>query len=227
MYNPAAPEAGVEIIWYGMSCFRFVERGLATVVTDPFDSSVGLPAPKLRADVITVSHDAPGHNNLAAVKGERRIVQGPGEFEIGGVFITGIAMNAPAGKGSNGRPNTLYVFDYDGLTVAHLGDLAYVPSQSEIEGLGSVDVALVPVGGGSALQPTQAVEVISLIEPRLVVPMHYKTGKETLKLGPVSRFLSEMGTSQGQTVDTLKVAKSGLSEETQVIVLERSSASSG
>lgn len=217
----------MEITWYGMSCFRLVERGLAAVVTDPFDSTVGLPAPKLRADVITVSHDAPGHNNLAAVKGERRVLQGPGEFEIGGVFITGIAMNSPATKSGNGRQNTLYVFDYEGLTVAHLGDLAYVPSQSEIEGLGSVDVALVPVGGGSALQPTQAVEVISLIEPRLVIPMHYQTGKETLKLGPVTRFLSEMGTGQVQPVDSLKVVKSALSDETQVVLLERSSASSG
>src|SRR3990172_10307632 len=131
-----------------MSCFRMVERGLATVVTAPFDASVGLPEPKLRADVITISHDAPGHNNLAAVKGERRVIQGPGEYEIGGVFITGIAMNSASPKGNGGRPNTLYVFDFNGLTVAHLGDLAYVPSQPQIENLGAVDVALVPVGGG-------------------------------------------------------------------------------
>ncbi|HSR47905.1 MAG TPA: MBL fold metallo-hydrolase [Anaerolineales bacterium] len=217
----------MEITWYGMSCFRLVERGLATVVTDPFDSSVGLAVPKLRADVITISHDAPGHNNTAAVKGERRVVQGPGEFEIGGVFITGIAMNAPSTKKGNGRPNTLYVLDYEGLTIAHLGDLAYVPTQPEIEGLGSVDIALVPVGGGGALNPSQAVEVVSLIEPKLVIPMHYKTGKETAKLGPVARFLSEMGTGESQALDSLKATKSSLSDETQVILLERAAASGG
>ena len=211
----------VELTWYGMSCFRMVERGLATVVTDPFDASVGLPEPKLRADVITISHDAPGHNNLAAVKGERRVIQGPGEYEIGGVFITGIAMNSPSDKGNGGRPNTLYVFEFDGLTVAHLGDLAYVPSQPQIENLGAVDVALVPVGGGSALNPSQAAEVISLIEPKIVVPMHYKTGKESLKLGPAARFLSEMGIGSLDPVNTLKVSKSGLAEETQVILLKR------
>jgi len=210
----------VELTWYGMSCFRMVERGLATVVTDPFDSSVGLPAPKLKADIVTVSHDAPGHNNLAAVKGERRVIQGPGEYEIGGVFVTGIAMNAPA-KGNGARPNTLYVFDFDGLTVVHLGDLAFVPSQPQIEDLGTVDVALVPVGGGSALNPAQAAEVISLIEPKLVVPMHYKSGKETLKLGPASRFLSEMGINSLEPIDVLKVTKGALSEETQVVLLER------
>jgi L-ascorbate metabolism protein UlaG (beta-lactamase superfamily) len=196
-----------------------VERGLATVVTDPFDSSVGLAPPKLKADVITVSHDAPGHNHLAAVKGERRVLRGPGEYEIGGVFITGIAMKAP--QLSNGRVNTLYLFDFEGLTVAHLGDLAFVPTQPQIEDLGTVDVALVPVGGGSALNPPQAAEVVSLIEPKVVVPMHYQTGKETLKLGPASRFLSEMGIGQLEAIDVLKISKSGLSEETQVILLER------
>jgi len=211
----------VELTWYGMSCFRMVERGLATVVTDPFDSSVGLAEPKLRADVITISHDSPGHNNLAAVKGERRVIQDPGEYEIGGVFITGIAMNSSPDNKNGGRANTLYVFDFDGLTVAHLGDLAYVPSQPQIEDLGAVDVALVPVGGGSALNPSQAAEVISLIEPKIVVPMHYQTGKETLKLGPAARFLSEMGIGAVDPVQTLKLSKSGLAEETQVILLER------
>jgi L-ascorbate metabolism protein UlaG (beta-lactamase superfamily) len=196
-----------------------VERGLATVVTDPFDSKVGLTPPKLRADVITISHDAPGHNHLAVVKGERRVIQGAGEYEIGGVFITGIAMNAP--KAENGQRNTLYVFDFEGLTVAHLGDLAFVPSQPQIEDLGTVDVALVPVGGGSALNPSQAAEVVSLIEPKIVIPMHYKTGPETAKLGPASRFLSEMGIGQLEPIEVLKVSKAGLSEETQVILLGR------
>jgi len=209
----------VELTWYGLSCFRMVERGLATVVTDPFDASVGLTPPKLRADVITVSHDAPGHNHLSAVKGERRVITGAGEYEIGGVFITGIAMDVP--KAGNGRPNTLYVFDFEGLTVTHLGDLAFVPSQPQIEDLGTVDVALVPVGGGSALTPSQAAEVVSLIEPKIVVPMHYKTGKESLKLGPASRFLSEMGIGQLEPIDVLKVSKAALSEETQVVLLAR------
>jgi L-ascorbate metabolism protein UlaG (beta-lactamase superfamily) len=212
----------VELTWYGMSCFRMVERGLATVVTDPFDASVGLSPPKLRADVITISHDAPGHNHLGAVKGERRVIQGAGEYEIGGVFITGITMNVPVA--GNGRPNTLYVFEFEGLTVAHLGDLAFVPSQPQIEDLGVVDVALVPVGGGSALTPSQAAEVVSLIEPKIVVPMHYKTGKEILKLGPASRFLSEMGIGQLEPIGVLKVSKAGLSEETQVVLLERTEA---
>lgn len=210
----------MEIVWHGLSCFRLSERGYASVVTDPYDPDMGLPPLKLKADVITISHDAPGHNYRKGVKGERRVITGPGEFEIGGVFITGIAMGERKGKKGDSRLNTLYVFDFEGLTVAHLGDLAYVPSQAQIEDLGAVDVALVPVGGGSALSPSQAAEVISLIEPSTVIPMHYKTGQLQLKLGAVSRFLSEMGIKDLDPQPSLKVSKSSLSEETQIVVLE-------
>jgi L-ascorbate metabolism protein UlaG (beta-lactamase superfamily) len=209
----------MEIVWYGLSCFRMTERGLATVVCDPYDASTGLPALKLKADIVTVSHDAPGHNYLKAVKGERRAITGPGEYEIGGVFITGIRMESRDPKKNGAKASTLYVFDFDGLTVAHLGDLAYVPTQAQIEDLGAVDIVLVPVGGGGSLGASEAAEVVSLIEPSIVVPMHFKTGKEELKLAPVARFLSEMGISKAEPVPALKAVKSSLSEETQVVVL--------
>ena len=211
----------MEIVWHGLSCFRLSERGLATVVTDPFDSSVGLTVPKLKADIVTVSHDAPGHNSTQSVKGERRVIRGPGEFEIGGVFITGIRMEAKGGKKDGERPNTIFVFDFETVSVAHLGDLAYVPTQAQIEDLGPVDIALVPVGGGGGMEPSQSAEVISLIEPSIVVPMHFKTGSETTKLATLDRFLSEMGLTSVQGAPVLKVTKSALSEDTQVIVLER------
>ena len=209
----------MELAWYGLSCFRMRERNLATVVTDPFGPDLGLPALKLRADVVTISHDAPGHSYLKGVKGQRKIIEGPGEYEVGNVFITGIAM-AAENENSNGRPNTLYVFDFNGLSVAHLGDLSFVPTQSKIENLGPVHVALVPVGGGKGLSPAQAAEVISLIEPSVVVPMQFKTGKETIRLGQVTRFLSEMGTPKSEPQGKLKVTKGSLPDSTQVVVLE-------
>ena len=196
------------------------ERGLATVVTDPYDPSLGLAKLNLKADLVTVSHDAAGHNYLKGVKGQRLQIDGPGEYEIGGVFITGIPMAAKTNGNNGSVRNTLYVFDFDGLTVAHLGDLAYVPSQSQIENLGSVDLALVPVGGGSALSPAEAAEVITMIEPSLVVPMYYKTGKEKVKLGQLAHFLSEMGVGKQEPLETLKVTKGGLSDQTQVVVLQ-------
>jgi L-ascorbate metabolism protein UlaG (beta-lactamase superfamily) len=211
----------MEIVWHGLSCFRIVERGLASVVTDPYGPDVGLPPlKKLKADIVTVSHDSPGHNHVKAVKGARRVITSPGEYEIGGVFVIGILMEGKRGKKNAGRKSMLCVFEFEGLTVAHLGDLAYVPSQAQIENLGAVDIALVPVGGGGALTPAQASEVISLIEPSIVIPMHFKTSSDGPKLGSVNRFLSEMGITKQQAEPSLKISKRNLSTETQVIVLE-------
>lgn len=215
----------MEITWYGHSCFRLTERNYATVVTDPFDSkTIGYDALRLKSDIVTVSHDAPGHSNTDAVKGMSHIIDGPGEFEIGGVFITGVQSdNTGAGKkkARDGSPrNTVYVFDYDGITVAHLGDLNQDLTQSEIESLGTVNVVLIPVGGGGGLNAAKAAEVISMIEPNLVIPMHYSTPATKLSLDSLNKFIKEMGLSKVETQPSLKVTRSGLPSETHVVVLE-------
>ncbi len=217
----------MEITWFGHSCFRLVERGMASVVTDPYDDSLGYPALRLKADIVTVSHTAPGHSNLEAVKGDVRALQGPGEYEIGGVFITGIQTAKSESESakkkkpsSEAKSNTIFLFDYDGLTVCHLGDLDHVPSQAQIEALGAVNVALVPVGGGGGLNAAQAAEVISLIEPAIVVPMHYRTDSGSLDLEPVSKFLKEMGLGVTAPQPGLKITRGGLPEETHVVLLE-------
>jgi L-ascorbate metabolism protein UlaG (beta-lactamase superfamily) len=215
----------MEITWYGHSCFRLTERNYATVVTDPFDSkTIGYDALRLRSDIVTVSHDAPGHNNTDAVKGILHVIDGPGEFEIGGVFITGVQSdNTGAGKKKtkDGSPrNTVYVFDYDGITVAHLGDLNQALTQSEIESLGTVNVLLVPVGGGGGLNAAKAAEVISMIEPNLVIPMHYSTPATKISLDSLNKFIKEMGLSKAETQPSLKVTRSGLPSETHVMVLD-------
>jgi L-ascorbate metabolism protein UlaG (beta-lactamase superfamily) len=210
----------MEITWYGLSCFRMTERGLISVVADPFSEDIGLKPLKLKADVVTISHDAPGHNNAAAVKGVQKVITGPGEYEVGGVFITGIRMRAENKGKSKKKANTLYVFDFEGITVAHLGDLNEVPSQAQIEALDAVDIALVPVGGGGALNPSQAAEVISLIEPSIIVPMHYKTYTDGPKLTTSAGFLKEMGIAKPEPLPSLKVTKSSIAEETQVVILD-------
>ncbi len=213
----------MEITWYGHSCFRLTERGMATVVVDPFDSkTTGYSALKLKADIVAVSHDAPGHNFVEAVKGTSHVIKGPGEFEIGGVFITGVQTNG-SGSGKKAKEqvrNTLYVFDYEGLTVAHLGDLQQVPTQAEIEALGNVNVALVPVGGGGGLNAAKAAEVVSLLEPNIVVPMHYATPDAKVTLESLNKFLKEMGLSKQDAQPSLKVTRSGLPDETHVAVLD-------
>ena len=215
----------MEITWYGHSCFRLTERNYATVVTDPFDNkSIGYSALKLKSDIVTVSHDAPGHNNVEAVKGAAHVIDGAGEFEIGGVFVTGVSTDGGGSGKQKGRDasarNTIYVFDYDGITVAHLGDLKQTPTQSEIESLGTINVALVPVGGGGGLNAAKAAEVISLIEPNLVVPMHYATPAVKLPLDTLNKFVKEMGLSKPESQPSLKVTRSGLPSETHVVVLD-------
>ncbi len=212
----------MEIVWHGHSCFRMIERGMASVVTDPYDDSLGYPPLKLKADIVTISHAAPGHSYVDAVKGGNvHTLTGPGEYEIGGVFITGLSTDGDRRKkGADGKRNTLYVFDFDGLTVCHLGDLDHVPTQTQIEALGAVDVALIPVGGGGGLNAAQAAEVVSLLEPSVVIPMHYKTAATSLKLDPVSKFLKEMGLGALKPEPAIKLSKSSLPDETKVVLLD-------
>jgi len=211
----------MEITWYGHSCFRLTERNYVTVVTDPFDNKiVGYDPLKLKAEIVTISHDAPGHNNSDSVKGSTHVLTGPGEFEIGGVFITAVQTDSGNKKSKDNVRNTIYVFDYDGITVAHLGDLQKIPTQSEIELLGSVNVALVPVGGGGSLNAAKAAEVVSMLEPNLVIPMHYATPDAKIKLDEINKFIKEMGLSKQDAQPSLKVSRSSLPDETHVVVLE-------
>jgi L-ascorbate metabolism protein UlaG (beta-lactamase superfamily) len=213
----------MEITWYGHSCFRLAERGMATVVTDPFDArEVGYEPLKLKANIVTVSHDAPGHNFVAAVKGNPYIITGPGEFEIGGVFITAIHTNGHINRQKIESNNILCLYDFDGINVVHLGAINRVPTQTEVESLGPVHIALVSVGGGTGLNSAKASEVISLLEPNIVIPMHYATPVSLIKLDPLNKFLKEMGLEEKITKEsTFKVTSaSSLPEETHVVVLD-------
>ncbi len=206
----------MELTWYGLSCFRLSERNQDTIVTDPYNNGlVGLPALKLKADIVTISHQAEGHNNLRAVSGYKHALTGPGEYEIGGIFITGISTTLTP----DSRRNVLYLFDYGDLTVAHLGDIARVPSQAQIEALGQVNVLLLPVGSGNSLNAVQAAELVSLLEPNIVVPMHYQVPGLQLDLEGPERFLKEMGLSHVNEESSLKISASNLPEETRIVLL--------
>ena len=209
----------MEITWYGQNCFRLTERSMLAVVTDPFDGSTGMEPPKLKADVVTLSKmDDPRSSNVSAIvgaqRGDVRKITGPGEYELGGVFITGVAMK-PDKKSADGK-TTVYAFNFDGLTVAHLGGLSFVPTQSQIDALETVNVLLVPAGGEGELSASQASEIISMIEPSIVVPMGFGN-KATDAL---SKFLKEMGISSPKAQESLKITKSQLPEDTQVTLLE-------
>ncbi|MEM6282711.1 MAG: MBL fold metallo-hydrolase [Chloroflexota bacterium] len=209
----------MDINWYGLSCFRITERNKTTVLTDPYSTALGIePAGTTKTDVVTMSHDAPGHSSMDLIKGDPYILRTPGEYEIGGTFITGIALHYV--DAAVERYNVGYLINYDGLTVFHAGDLGFVPEQSVVEGLGEVNVLLLPVGGGNSLSAGQASDVVALIEPAYIVPMHYAIPGLNSDLEDVEKFLKVMGVSNVQQEDTLKVSSSNLPEQPQVILLE-------
>jgi L-ascorbate metabolism protein UlaG (beta-lactamase superfamily) len=209
----------MDITWYGHACFRLGERG-AVVVTDPFGDHLGYTRPRIRADVVTISHDHAGHNNRVGFRGGPKFFDGPGEYEVRGVFITGIATYHDGRRGAVRGRNTVFVFEFASMTICHLGDLGHLPAQDELEALGDVDVLLIPVGGLHTIDASKATEVISLLEPRLVIPMHYKTPFEKARLQTVNKFLKEMGQPAVPPQAELRVTKSSLPQETQVVLLD-------
>ena len=209
----------MEITWYGLSCFRLSERGNPSVITDPYSDEYGYIFPRPRAGIVTISYDDPTRNAAKAPRGPARVLTGPGEFEIGNVFITGVALIGAKPRTAPPICNVVYVFDFDGVTVCHMGELNHVPIQSQIEALGTVNVLLTPAGGKNLISAAQAAEVISMLEPNLVIPMHYQAPPGKLKLPRISTFLKEMGTNNVKPVESLKVTQSTLPQETQVVLL--------
>lgn len=209
----------MEIIWLGHSCFRIRGRDV-TIITDPFDRSSGYHMGKMVADVVTVSHSAPDHSNVGAVGGTPKVIDGPGEYEIAGVFITGVATRRDQRADRAGQRNTAYIIEMEDLTVCHLGDLGHILAPEQVEQMNSADVLMVPVGGNNTIDAVQAAEVVSQIEPRIVIPMHFKTEVTTLPLDPVSKFLREMGIADPIPQQKLNVTKGTLPEETTLVLLD-------
>jgi len=209
----------MEVTWLGHSCFRLKGKE-ATLITDPPQKSSGYSLSKLTADIVTISHDHDGHNNPEAVAGEPRIIKGPGEYEVSRVLITGIRTYHDKQKGAQLGKNTAYVIEMEDLRFCHLGDLGHLPTPEQIEELSGVDVLLAPVGGYTTLDAAAAAQVVSLLEPKIVIPMHYKTEAATATLDPLDRFLKEMGASLGEPLAKLSVTRSSLPHDTQVVLLE-------
>jgi L-ascorbate metabolism protein UlaG (beta-lactamase superfamily) len=208
----------MEITWLGHSCFRLRGKD-TTIVTDPHDRSSGYTLGRISADVVTVSHEAPDHSNVAVVEGNPRVIDGPGEYEVAGVLITGIATQRGADSKAGAR-NTAYLIEIDDLTVCHLGDLGSILSSEQVEFMNMASILLIPVGGNNTIAAAQAAEVVSQIEPRIVVPMHFKTEASTAELDPCDKFLREMGVTDPSPQPKLTVGKGSLPEETTVVLLD-------
>lgn len=191
----------------------------AVVITDPYSPNLGYSLGKPTAHIVTVSHQHEGHSYVQGIGGEPKIVTRPGEYEIGGVLIIGIATFHDDDKGANRGKNTVYLMEIDEMTVCHLGDLGHVLTADQVEETGNVDVLLLPVGGGSTISAPVAAEVVRQLEPKAVVPMHYKTPAISREMEPVERFLKEIGVNQITPQTELSITKSSLPISTQVFLL--------
>ncbi len=213
------------ITWYGFSCFKIEEKtnaGEVTLVIDPFVPEDGKKLPRnLAADVVTISHDHERHNNVDAVGGKPFVIKGPGEYEIKDLFITGVGTFHDLVEGQEKGTNTMYYVIADDVHCVHLGDLNHALSEKHMEDFHNIDVLFVPVGGGSVLDAKRAADVVSQLEPRIVVPMHYRVGGIGAKLSPVDPFLKIMGGGKPEVLPKLKLAKKDLpQEEMKIILLE-------
>ncbi|TET26727.1 MAG: lactamase [Dehalococcoidia bacterium] len=209
----------MDISWLGHSCFK-IKGKRATVITDPFPPDLGYSLGKPTADIVTVSHQHPSHSYIQGIGGQPRAVSGPGEYEISGVLITGIATFHDQEGGKKRGKNTVYLMEIDEVMVCHLGDLGHVLTSGQVEEISNVDVLLLPVGGVSTISAPLAAEVVRQLEPKAVVPMHYKTPALNWKLEPVSEFLKEIGVKGVSSQPKLSVTRSSLPTSTQVFLLD-------
>jgi L-ascorbate metabolism protein UlaG (beta-lactamase superfamily) len=208
-----------ELTWLGHACFRLRSRDV-TLVLDPVSRKFGYDIGKVRADIVTISHQHPGHNNVEALKGSFTIIDGPGEYEIKEIFITGVRTYHDDARGAKFGHNTVYSIQLEDLVFCHLGDLGHPLTADQLDHIGEVDVLMVPASGG-ALSPAQATEVIAQIEPGIVVPMHYATAAAAPVAGlePLDKFAKEMGLHDPAARDRLTVRKSDIPDDTQIVVL--------
>lgn len=208
-----------EIKWFGHGCFRVRGRE-ATIVLDPVGKSTGYALARQKADIVTVSHQHPGHNAVGQVQDGYFLIDGPGEYEVSDVFITGIRTFHDAKGGAERGYNTVYLLELEDLRICHLGDLGHPLTESQVEGLDDVDILLVPVGGGNALDAQGANEVIGQIEPRIVIPMHYRTAGGDSGLQDIEQFCKALGVENPAPQEKFTIRKNDLPETVKVVILE-------
>jgi len=210
----------MDLTWLGHACFRLRGRE-GVVLTDPPDPRSGAAIPKTAADLVTISNDDPRHSSLRSVGGEPVVLRGPGEYEVKEILVTGIGTFRDDDNGAKRGRNTVYAIRLDDLVICHLGGLGHVLPTADLEKLGDIDVALVPIGGADAdLTAPKAAEVIHQLEPKVVVPMSYDPDAAKDARAPFDRLLHELGVKELTPVPKLSVTRGSLPENVQVVALD-------
>jgi L-ascorbate metabolism protein UlaG (beta-lactamase superfamily) len=214
----------MDINYLGLSSFKLKGKN-GSVVIDPFDPKVvGLKFPPTEADIVTVSHDHPDHNQISLVKDYVQAIKGPGEYEIKGISILGFPSYHDDKKGAERGKNIIFVYEVDGLRLCHLGDLGHNLSDELVEDIGDIDILMIPVGGFYTIGPAVAAEVVRNVEPSIVVPMHYNTeelNQEMFgKLEKVDAFIKEVGMTV-ERLPKLTIKPEDIGENQKVVILDR------
>jgi L-ascorbate metabolism protein UlaG (beta-lactamase superfamily) len=204
-----------DVKWLGSTCFRIKSRE-ATVLMDPIGRESGHPVPKQKADIVTLSAQG-AKRGLANVEGNYTLIEGPGEYEVQDVFLSGIRTRRT--EGAKQEFNTVYLVEMDEMIFCHLGNLSKRLTEAQVEAMGDVDVLFVPIGGGDGLTPTGATEVIGQIEPRLVIPMRYRFADDEGKRA-VGEFAAALGLAEVPREDRLTIRKNALPETMGVTILD-------
>lgn len=217
----------MEIIWLGQACFKIKGKN-ATVVVDPYDPDfTGLKLPKdLQADVVLTTHDHNDHNNVSAVSDPSGATpptfKEPGEYEVAGVVVTAISSFHDNSEGSERGKNIIFHLLFDNLNIVHLGDLGQSKLEEEqVAQIGQTDILLIPVGSVYTINAKAAAEIVSQLEPKIIIPMHYKLEGLKFELEEVENFLKEMGAEGIVPQPKLSITKEKLPEEPQVVVLSK------
>lgn len=217
----------MDIYWGGQALFKL--KGKKTsVIIDPYDPQFsGLKLPKdLTADILLSTHGHGDHNNVGVVSsslGKPMVFQDPGEYEVSGVVITGVDSFHDNSQGSERGKNTIFHITFDGLDIVHLGDLGQSKlTEEQIAQIGQTDILLIPVGGVYTIDSKAAADIVSQLEPKIIIPMHYKIEGLKFELANVEGFLKEMGAEGVIPAPKLSITKEKLPEEPQVVVLTKS-----
>jgi L-ascorbate metabolism protein UlaG (beta-lactamase superfamily) len=210
----------MNISWYGHSCFR-IEAKEGSILIDPFSKDTGLRPPRIKDDLVLVTHHHFDHDNVSEANPEAFIIDGPGEYEKQGIAVRGISSFHDKSGGKERGLNTIYTIKAEDMTICHLGDLGQEKLEDkQLEDIGDVDILMIPVGGLYTIDYKEAVNVITQIEPKIIVPMHYKLKDLKLDLAGPEKFLKEIGLTP-EKVDKLKMVKKNLPvEEMKLVVFE-------